>query len=67
MIEWSNNWEVDPFPYLSSILGPPGFIWMLQAVWCCRQCGVAGGVVLQAVWCCRQCGVAGSALAGGGA
>ena len=30
---------------------------VLQAVWCCRPCSVAGRAVLQAVQCCRLCGV----------
>ena len=31
----------------------------LQALWCCRRCGVRGGAVLHAVRRCRRCGVDG--------
>jgi hypothetical protein len=32
---------------------------LLEEVWPCRRCGLAGGVALQEVWPCRRCGLAG--------
>ena len=35
---------------------------MVQEVWWCRRCGVAGGVMVQEVWWCRRCGGAGGVV-----
>ena len=48
--KFPKNIGLDPFPSSFTYFEAPRVsLWILQAVWCCRQCGDAGSAVLQAV------------------